>query len=94
MFPFRMSTRLASLSTPSILTSMNSTRRTGTTSKVIVPSLLVLAAYMTIHAVSLSGIGTDRLVLTAALVTSAAGGLYYFYGGKRTIKDASYRDQK
>ncbi len=73
---------------------MNNTRRTGTTLKVIVPSLLVLTAYMTIHAVSLSGKATDRLVLTAALITIAAGGLYYFYGKNRRIKDASYRDQK
>ena len=86
--------RRAAPSTPGNLTSMNSSRRTGTTSKVIVPSLLVLAAYMTIHAISLSGLGTDKLVLTAALITIAAYGIYYLYGRRRGVKGASYRDQK
>lgn len=73
---------------------MNSARRTGTASKMIVPSLLTLAAYTTIHAISLSGMGTDKLVLTAALVTIAACVIYYFHGRKRGVKGASYRDPK
>ena len=73
---------------------MNSARRTGTASKMIVPSLLVLAAYMITHSISLSGLGPDKLVLTAALVTSAACGIYYFYGRKRGMTGASYRDRK
>lgn len=77
-----------------MLTSMNDTRRTGTTSRAIVPSLLVLAAYMAIHALSLSRLGADWLVLTAALVTIAAGGIYYFYGRKQGGSSAIYRDQE
>ena len=72
---------------------MNSPRRVGTARKVIVPSIVVLAAYMTIHSISLAGLGTDSLVLTAALITITACGIYFLYGRKRGMTGASYRDR-